>query len=207
MEYDIPLGKVRHTPSAAFPAVACHSDVLCSWIEDRLSCHVLGKCCTESYRRDWTRMLHQEAFVIIATIRIVCQWGNPLVRVWPVSAKDDAVLVQRWGPCSAAFAHEVLSHTRVEHVRSWIKSAWHSSNSLCRYGGAHSIWAPSCGSSKMYQRRTMQAQLRSAAAEEDATQPALFSSARKREPPTPSPVCGEGDPISAPLRVKRHTAV
>lgn len=32
-------------------------------------------------------------------------------------------------------------------------------NSLCGYGGAHSIWAPSCGSPKTYQRRTRQVQL------------------------------------------------
>lgn len=56
-------------------------------------------------------------------------------------------------------------------------------------------------------RRTMQVQRGSAAAEEDATQPALFSSVWKRDSRTPSPMCGEGDPVAAPLRVKKRTAV
>lgn len=113
---------------ATYACRAAELRIGCTSVFKWLSCHILGKCCTECYRRERTRMLHQEAFATVSTICTLgaCHWGNPLVRVWPVSSKDDAVLVQRWGPCSAVFAQEVLGQTSVEHVHSRIRTGWSS---------------------------------------------------------------------------------
>lgn len=75
-------------------------------------------------------------------------------------------------------------------------------------GGAHSIWAPSCGSPQWYQRRTMQARLGRAGGEEDAARPAhlSISSALLGRRALPHPPQRAGREISAPLRVRRHTA-
>lgn len=134
-----------------------------------LSCHSFGKCCPKSYRREWRGLLHQEAFVIIQGMHSLS---------WLFWCKGEACALLLLLPSCSSKA-------------DWIKRAWRSSCSLLSFGGAHSIWAPSCGSPQTYQRRTRQAQL--GARGPRSSSPALLGGPGK-----------DGAPLCTPLPLRRE---
>lgn len=183
-------------PSSAFPTVACHLAVLCSQIEDRLQICFQGAV-SPRLRKMLYRML-EKGLDEDAAPGGFCDHTNHTYSVPVRKSPGQGMTCLGEGEARAL----LLLQLRCSAIQTLQPREPQAPPRAFADGGAHSIWAPSCGSPQWYQRRTMQTRLGRAGGEEDAAQPAhlFISSALLGRRALPHPPQRTGKEISSLLR-------